>query len=1401
MTCAAMFTGVAVLAQPVEQSDAPKTAEEQCQLGIRYLLGTDGVDRDVAEAVNWFRKAAEQGHPGGQHELGFRYRYGEGVPQDTKEAVKWFRSAAEQGLAPAQCELGLCYLHGIGVPKDFEKSVEWFRKAAEQGFAPGQHELGFRYYHGDGVPQNRVEAYGWIRKAAEQDFLPSMHELGLCYLRGTGVVQDEAEAMKWLHKAADQGDIRTLDFFASRYLRGIGVPQDVAEAMKWYRKLADAEQEHPVERQRLNARLLLGTRYFEGNGVPQDFVEAKKWLRKVAEEQPGNTNVRNMLSKCYLYSLEDAGISDEDKVEAENWLRGAANRGQTEAIRWLRKVVAEQNDSVPVHTEPLLPKIAIVPGGDPKPNALLALTEAKLFENQEIELLDRTEIDKVLAEQKLSGMFGAAHAIALGQILKTDLFAVLETKSVVIFDAHTGLRFVDETLPAALEDAVKTAADAVKTAVEKRQKLADGTLVTFGVAEVRNVDFPVSRDAWCRAVAGMLERSLLHRGGAVLERSRLQHVNRERQLPGDATNNLLASMKLIDIDFTRAESLQSFKMTARIGNARFMVEGAFENPLDAVHQLTEQLLEIKNVLGSDRKAEAAKFATEARVLETIGTWDEIVEKYESAIGLDPENLEPTKQYFAWLSKRVNYRLRDWEGLNGYEHAWMTNPINAETMGHNVHSAFRLEALLASLPFDDQQYQIYEKDFADIRFKLAMLAEHRHPDFQDKVRTLNRQALDRWFNARYRVSLNCVVDQETFRNYLRIIGSGSPNPHETTDLAAPYAEIIEKTLLLSREYEMTPENKRNWNYVLVRFSQAFQVFRAKGNAGTRSGHAATMFEHALVLMEQDSQYQPQIQAWIARNRPVVATTEQGLAPFDWTCWSADVGQLETYRHKLKSYIATFPKELSYFDSECLYDELAAIFRKEHLRNGQYPFNATVSRHLAEMFELADSRNEYARSAVDLYISLTHHTLLDNQADADRTEYIKLKEQFHPMFLRQIALGERLAPYDARRNLENYESIIQQSKKSPKIAEVSRPWTSEVNLFPRNEGYEPWGRPTLRGNLLFSPLFVRNGTYGDKRCLGSINLETLEKQYIPLPTESWSASSVTYIDEENIYFNTFSDSRSVVDENGQRQYLHDAMGLFVHPLDGSDPWTLTTDDGLPGNTVYVFGRLGDHCYARVGIDWIIRIDVKTRQWEQLSSSRAKEGKTPFVNGKQLRQFNTLYDSKRERILLHDKSDGVERRAAFWAIEKDGTFVLLTRGNPNNYVKDMIRFGDKLLERINDGVQLLQFNPTNGEKYVYDEETSTLFPADYSDFSEYNGCVWNGYYWGGGGDKWWRRRFDTGSKRELLAKPEAATPFEGKNQDYWYPTFCTPAPNGKGLIVARGREIILLRFENPSTDISEQ
>ena len=52
-----------------------------------------GVQKDYAQAVKWYRKAAEQGDAMAQGSLGFMYENGRGVQKDKKEAAKWYRKA------------------------------------------------------------------------------------------------------------------------------------------------------------------------------------------------------------------------------------------------------------------------------------------------------------------------------------------------------------------------------------------------------------------------------------------------------------------------------------------------------------------------------------------------------------------------------------------------------------------------------------------------------------------------------------------------------------------------------------------------------------------------------------------------------------------------------------------------------------------------------------------------------------------------------------------------------------------------------------------------------------------------------------------------------------------------------------------------------------------------------------------------------------------------------------------------------------------------------------------------------------------------------------------------------------------------------------------------------------
>ena len=80
-----------------------------------------------------FIASAQSEDKDAQYYLGWTYATGKGVPQDDAEAIKWFRKAADQGLANAQAALGIMYATGRGVPQDNAEAVKWYRKAVDQG--------------------------------------------------------------------------------------------------------------------------------------------------------------------------------------------------------------------------------------------------------------------------------------------------------------------------------------------------------------------------------------------------------------------------------------------------------------------------------------------------------------------------------------------------------------------------------------------------------------------------------------------------------------------------------------------------------------------------------------------------------------------------------------------------------------------------------------------------------------------------------------------------------------------------------------------------------------------------------------------------------------------------------------------------------------------------------------------------------------------------------------------------------------------------------------------------------------------------------------------------------------------------------------------------------------------
>ena len=60
------------------------------------------------------------------------YENGWGVDKNNSTAVEWYRKAAEQGYANAQFNLGGMYENGRGVDINFSTVLQWYHKAVEE---------------------------------------------------------------------------------------------------------------------------------------------------------------------------------------------------------------------------------------------------------------------------------------------------------------------------------------------------------------------------------------------------------------------------------------------------------------------------------------------------------------------------------------------------------------------------------------------------------------------------------------------------------------------------------------------------------------------------------------------------------------------------------------------------------------------------------------------------------------------------------------------------------------------------------------------------------------------------------------------------------------------------------------------------------------------------------------------------------------------------------------------------------------------------------------------------------------------------------------------------------------------------------------------------------------------
>lgn len=157
---------------------------------------------DVVTAMPHLKTAADAGHAVAQA----LYALILDRADSDDEAVQYYRKSAEQGNADGQYGYGTMLSSGEGIARDVELGRQWLTRAAEQGHKLAINELALAYMRGQlGVSEearNSQDALRWIQLAAENKFVPAMEAMAEAYRNGSyGLGPDAKMAEDWMARA------------------------------------------------------------------------------------------------------------------------------------------------------------------------------------------------------------------------------------------------------------------------------------------------------------------------------------------------------------------------------------------------------------------------------------------------------------------------------------------------------------------------------------------------------------------------------------------------------------------------------------------------------------------------------------------------------------------------------------------------------------------------------------------------------------------------------------------------------------------------------------------------------------------------------------------------------------------------------------------------------------------------------------------------------------------------------------------------------------------------------------------------------------------------------------------------------------------------------------------------
>lgn len=334
----------------LEKSANQGNAEAQYWMTFVYKNGLLG-KLSEGKALEWLRKAAENGSAVAGYEFWEIYRRSENLRSKLDEAKPLLIAAAKAGLGTAQHQYAIALYEGMFGQVDKIAGIEWLKKSAEQGEESAQFLLGLSFISGEILEQDFKAAYYWLSLARKSSsgkvqndakkpleriqrqltldekfeiaqrvnkFEPKKTLVTRNFRLGLARASEEKifhMRMELITILARQGNVNAMMRLGVTY----SAKANVDEAVRWF--------EMAAEKNSKEACAELVTIYHSKE--ERDFSKSIKWLRKGAELG----HIRCMFGLGnFIFQGEVKGAKPKEGVK---WVVQAAEKGDAEAQTWL----------------------------------------------------------------------------------------------------------------------------------------------------------------------------------------------------------------------------------------------------------------------------------------------------------------------------------------------------------------------------------------------------------------------------------------------------------------------------------------------------------------------------------------------------------------------------------------------------------------------------------------------------------------------------------------------------------------------------------------------------------------------------------------------------------------------------------------------------------------------------------------------------------------------------------------------------------------------------------------------------------------------------------------------------------------------------------------------------------